>query len=364
VLSFVRSILRASLAATCVVSPAAVQGQAARVWISTESDLLGRAADLAVTADGSLLVLDPLNAHVLVLKRPGTVDLRFGRQGSGPGEFKNPRLVRALEAGFAVVDGGNNRLQLFDTLGRYVTSRPLPPFAGTYAAALSADGQIAVNTLSDSTLLAVYDSSNNLLSRFVRSAAGMPSGISIRDTRQQIREGKVPEFFRNTVQPRFDPAGGVWLAHLTDGRVERWSARGRLQASHTLDEPELREIRAAFFNQHRDPEFQGLSILSYIADIQATRSGAWVLLGGGDDDSAVLLHISPSGRRTGRWVFQQVRGARQFAIDESRRRLFVAIPSTAEVLEIALPQHSSSTTWGVEPLASRRNDEFSYRVAN
>jgi hypothetical protein len=317
--------------------PQATRAQTPRVWISTESELLGQASSLAISSDGALLVLDRLNSYVLVLKEPGTTPLKVGREGSGPGEFRGAAQVYPLDGGFEVLDAGNNRVQRFDGAGHYVSARQLPPFASNYPSALSPDGRIAVNTLGDSLLMTLYDVDSNASARFVKRIVEMPRVISMSAAREEIQQGRVPAFFRNTLLPRFDVSGGVWVAHITDGRIELWSDQGLLQAQHQLDEPELPAIRRTFFEQYRDPAFRGLRALSFVADISSAPSGLWVLLNQGEDEPAVLVRISRSGQRSGRWVLDGLRGAGKLVVDEPRRRVFFSIPSTAEVIEIPLP---------------------------
>jgi hypothetical protein len=63
-----------------------VQGTVDTV-VSTESGLLAMASDLALTGDGTLLVLDR-NSHALHVIAPDGSHLRtVGRMGAGPGEF-------------------------------------------------------------------------------------------------------------------------------------------------------------------------------------------------------------------------------------------------------------------------------------
>jgi len=182
------------------------------VWISTSSAILGQASDLAIAPDRTMYVLDRLNAYVIVLDGPGDLRRTIGREGSGPGEFIDPIALELLaEGGFDVVDRGNNRIQRFDSEGAYVSSRDLPPYGASYPVALSADGSLAVNTLSDTSLVAVYDSEGRLLSRFGHPPSAMPGTISMGGARQDILDGKIPGFFRNTVQPRFAPDGSIWL---------------------------------------------------------------------------------------------------------------------------------------------------------
>ena len=323
--------------------PASAQ-QMQRVWISSVSALLGQASDIAVGPDGSVYVLDRLNAYLLILREPGNVRLKVGRNGSGPGEFKDPTGIHVVGRSFEILDRANNRLQRFDSLGQYVSARQLPPLGATYPVGVSHDGHIAVNSLSDSSLVTLYDPTNRRVARFARPSAPMPAAISMSAVRQEVLDGKVPGFFRNTAKPFFAADNTIRLAMLTDGIIQRWSPAGKLLVAYQLDEPEMRETRKVFFDQYRDPNFKGLHSLSYIADLYPTTSGVWVLLNRTDEGPVVILRISPGGQRTGRWVFPGVTGAALLAVDEANRRVFLTISSTAEVVEVSLPNLEGSRT--------------------
>ncbi len=319
-------------------SSAHVQAQVSpRTWITMGSGLLGQASDITLGPDRALYVLDRLSANVVVMSARGVVQRTVGREGSGPGEFKDPTSIQMMSAGgFEVVDRGNNRVQHFDRSGEYLSSRQLPPLGGYYAVAVSPNGHVAVNTLGDTTLIAVYDSAGQLLTRFARAPAAMPGGIDMAAVKREVLEGKVPAFFRNTAEPQFAPDGSVWLALITDGKVERWSPEGTRQASLQLAEPEMKEVREAFFERYRDKNPRGLPGLAFIADLYPTQNACWVLLRVGEDEDAVILRVSNTGTKTGRWVLSGVKDAGLLAVDEDRSAVFLTLSATAEVVEVPL----------------------------
>jgi streptogramin lyase len=92
---------------------------------------LSQPAYLAVGPDGNLYVTD-LSQRVTVISAAGTVLRRWGKPGSGPGEFKfipnDPTTPTAVQASIAVgpdglvyvSDSGNGRVQVFTADGRFV----------------------------------------------------------------------------------------------------------------------------------------------------------------------------------------------------------------------------------------------------
>jgi NHL repeat len=92
---------------------------------------LSHPAALAIGPDGNLYVTD-LSQRVTVISPAGTVLRRWGKHGSGPGEFKfisqSPRVPTDIQGSLAVgpdgtvyvSDSGNARVQVFTPQGRFV----------------------------------------------------------------------------------------------------------------------------------------------------------------------------------------------------------------------------------------------------
>ncbi len=104
-----------------------------------------------------------------------------------------------------------------------------------------------------------------------------------------------------------------------------------------LDEPEFAVALQEFFRLNREPtDRPALYSLRYLADMRAVGSDLWVLLNGEDDDPGVLLVIGEDGSRRRRIDLPTVLGAGSFAVDTSRGRLYLAVPSLASVVAVEM----------------------------
>jgi len=72
---------------------------------------------VAEDIDGNIWVLDTGHAEVRVFDAAGRHVRTFGRQGSGPGEFRMPTQLMLMGDTVLVGDGGLNRFTLFDRQG-------------------------------------------------------------------------------------------------------------------------------------------------------------------------------------------------------------------------------------------------------
>jgi hypothetical protein len=99
-----------------------------------DSTLFTFVKDVKADSRGRMWVFDP-RANTLFLFGPdGALLRRIGGRGSGPGEFTNASGMTVLgDSGFAVWDGQNARITLFDFSGDFRTTWPNPGGLTTFA---------------------------------------------------------------------------------------------------------------------------------------------------------------------------------------------------------------------------------------
>lgn len=198
-------------------------GRFLNAWRMPDHEL-GKPVGVTVGPDGNVYVPDTHYQRVIVYAPDGRELRRWGRQGSGPGEFIYPTDVAVDAAGRVFVSeyGGNDRIQVFDAQGTYLFefgrfghgdgefSRPQ---------SIAVVGELLYVTDSCNHRLAVFDTAG----RWVRNIGGVgtgpgqfrfPYGLAV------DREGMlvVCEFGNNRVQ-KIDPSTGRSVA--TWGRAGR-----------------------------------------------------------------------------------------------------------------------------------------------
>jgi hypothetical protein len=93
--------------------------------------VLGEPSALAVGGDGTIYVLDQQVFKVRAYGPDGTHRFDIGREGGGPGEFKNPDGMATLPDGRIVVrDPGNARLSVYSGSGEYLAEWRHPSGGG------------------------------------------------------------------------------------------------------------------------------------------------------------------------------------------------------------------------------------------
>lgn len=163
------------------------------------------------TFSASSKELEELNSGLI--EKP-TYSSSFGTLGSGDGQLKAPGDIAADSAGnLWVVDKGNNRIEKFDSMGKFLLK------FGTLGAG---NGQFnrptAIAVASNGDLL-VTDAGNARVERF-SSAGTYLSQFGTKGTGNGQFSGAGPEGIA------IDASGNIWVADTYNGRLQKFSSTG------------------------------------------------------------------------------------------------------------------------------------------
>lgn len=87
----------------------------------TKSLPLNLPTDVAVNADGEIVVVDSGNDRVVIFDKRGKVNRAFGSSGSKPGQFNGPVGLTVDSRGdIYIADKDNNRIQIFNKKGKLI----------------------------------------------------------------------------------------------------------------------------------------------------------------------------------------------------------------------------------------------------
>jgi hypothetical protein len=279
----------------------------------------------AVLPDGRLALADVAAGTVWLLPGDGSPPATLGSQGSEPGQLLQPIGVTVVGDTIVVVSVGNRRVERYSAAGAPWGSSPLA--AELFAAPLEVlpSGHVLVSTLGrDSSLARLHAADGTLLQRFGVVLAPTAGELNPGTLKAEIREGRVPEAFRNVALPVPGPGGELWLVLHTEGRIERLAADGTVLTQVTMPVEETTPIREDFFQSNTDPDRPG-ALFAYIlvAAGVADTDGAWFLLAGPATRSAILLRILNDGAIAERLVVAEAPGARLLLRDQARDRFYL-----------------------------------------
>ncbi len=102
--------------------------------------------DVAVLRDGSFYVSDGYkNSRVVKFAADGCFEFQWGTKGKGPGEFHLPHGIAVDAPGRVIVcDRENERLQVFDARGAFITAWSGPRIGKPYGITASPDGSLFI----------------------------------------------------------------------------------------------------------------------------------------------------------------------------------------------------------------------------
>ena len=91
------------------------------------TDQLKEPSEVAVSKDGQIYVVDGVNNRIRIYTSRGRPVSSFGREGAGDGELKYPLGIDIPDSGRVyVADSGNHRVQIFDRTGGFIAQIKLP----------------------------------------------------------------------------------------------------------------------------------------------------------------------------------------------------------------------------------------------
>ncbi len=99
-----------------------VEQEHRQTFLTFEQDSLANPTSLAFLDSGHLAVLDRKLQSVLVFDEQGERQIRFGREGKGPGEFVEPSNVQHAARFIYVADAMQFVYQKFSAEGEFITT--------------------------------------------------------------------------------------------------------------------------------------------------------------------------------------------------------------------------------------------------
>ena len=126
--------------------------------------------DIAFGPNGDLFVTDGYGAaRVVKFSREGKFLLEWGKRGTGPGEFGLPHnLVVDSQGRVYVTDRDNQRIQIFDSSGKYLTE--WKGTGGVSGLALTKDGRIVTGAV-------VRDLNGNVVTKLPEAGAAHGAAV-------------------------------------------------------------------------------------------------------------------------------------------------------------------------------------------
>ncbi len=182
---------------------------------------------ITTDADGFVYVADSGNQRIQKFDSNGIFVSKWGKGGSGPGEFSWPYGI-AVAPGRSeyvyVADNGNGRIQKFDTIGTYISEwgSSAEQFTDPYSVAVSPDGSIYVADYSNSNIQK-FDSAGNFITKWGSYCSTDSNGDGFPD---QPCDGQFADLSAVAVSPD----GSVYVTDSDNYRILKFDSAGNFIA--------------------------------------------------------------------------------------------------------------------------------------
>jgi hypothetical protein len=133
-----------------------------------EDALLDKVQDVVISDDGNIYVSDGGNARIVVFDSTGRFIKAFGREGGGPGEFLNlTRLAIDEHNLLYAIDTKSRKISLFTIGGKFIRSFAVKEMAFRFSVKNSANVFLSLASfLSQDGFIAQYDTSGAKMKTF------------------------------------------------------------------------------------------------------------------------------------------------------------------------------------------------------
>jgi len=244
------------------------------------SDMTG----LAQIENGDIIVADSDAHQLAVISENLKLKSVIGRIGQGPGEFYYPSWIKAGEYGyFYVLDEENKRIQKFDSSGTFMKTIK-PKFTNYVGSGFDVDrlGNIYVYSMSDSSLISVFDENAVLLYTFG----------------ERVKSTVEPDVAANRVLIELDKDGNIYVAFLSSTVVRKYDSNHNLLWEQNLANfPPTRNLLKQVAEKREKERKQGqFMIHSLVHDIQFYDMLVYVLVAEGDYGRSLCCLDKISGK--------------------------------------------------------------------
>jgi len=253
--------------------------------------ILANPCDIAISSEGFIYVLDSEDNNLKMFKRDGTFSKCIGRKGQGPGEFVRPWAISIIEDKFWVADAGNRRVQVFSIDGMYLRSYKVPVEYGV-GLAFDEKGSIYLNTkgFRSPKLISAYDSQGNLLKEFGNLEGGSIEYYDFTLIKKQIKEGEIPDSFKNDILLITDRNGNLFAVHRALNKFKKFSLKGKLLLEGEIGADEYKNIYNDFLQKNASEESPSMFwSLYYVNDLAMDESGNLYILV--NETSRMIIYV-------------------------------------------------------------------------
>lgn len=259
------------------------------VFVSAETDdFVGRPTRI-VTAGGRLYFSDHGFQRITGMNHDSEMEIFFGKQGRGPGEFGNPSSFWAFDDSYLVYDYNNFKFITYDEGGNFVDekiikSNPVnpdefPPNIPLTVHAISSYELLIASRGRDGSLFAIVNTENGDLQFAGEAVLADAVSYSSEEIDKAYLRGEIPDVMANLLLLA-SSTSAMYSFQQTTGILEKYTLSGELIWDKHLNISSQKELfsQISDHNRNADPKNHAYQLFHYARALDANDQGAAVLL--------------------------------------------------------------------------------------
>jgi hypothetical protein len=288
---------------------------------------------------GELVIADPGLSQIVVFNPDGSEQLRFGREGKGPGEITRLDNFDILNDEFYVGDRSQQFIQRYSRQGEFVSSTHYQTHRGSFGVFALTDTTSYVSaSMGDSGSLIKWFNASTDSTAFWGTAKG--EAYTLTDMgimNDYLKRGEIPPSDMNEVDLVSD--GNFVYAYLTaHGLVQKYDFNGELLWETDANIPVNKLIFEHAIERAKEINMPGvMASYSLISAFKVIDGDVYTLSFPVEGQPRTLLRINENGKITGHYHIQEESfNYFDFTVNTDSQMLYLGAPELGEVHRVQL----------------------------
>lgn len=309
------------------------------VFLSAESANLMLTFNVDMLSTGELVVADPGLTQIIVFNPDGAEQLRFGRQGKGPGEITNMDNFDILNDEFFVGDRSQQFIQRYNRKGEFVSSTPYQTHRGSFGVFALTDttSYVSASMGENGSLIKWFNATTDSTAYWGVAKGEAYTLTDMGIMNDYLKRGEIPPIDMNDVDLVSD--GEYVYVYLTaHGLVQKYDLNGGLLWETDANVPVNKLIFENAIERAKEINRPGvMASFSLISSFKVINGNVYTLSFPVEGQPRVLLRINKDGEITGHFHIPETSPLYfDFTVDTDTQILYLGAPELGEVHRVQL----------------------------
>jgi len=247
-----------------------------------------------VMENGNVVTIDGSQKEVLVLKPNGELNVKFGREGKGPGEFIMPLDIQFAGNAINIIDINQYKVIRFDNEGSFIDSYSYETTSAKRKIVLLDEYTYVTGTQGlNNHLLEIGSFIDDSTNSFGETKGEPEKVVDFQKAIKMISNGEIPGIFKNSTT-LFYEEGFIYAFLDSYSELRKYSLSGDLIWEKSIELPYNEEIFDSVVEANK--KIQGrLIAITYIYDLNVVNDNVYLLTKKTEDKPQLIVKIDANG---------------------------------------------------------------------